>query len=206
MTKQVQGARKVGWRKAEIVAAAAECFMERGFHATKVDDVATRLGATKGRIYHHYSTKTELYFDVHREGMKRLFEAQQTVSSSLAPRDRLIAMLNAHALAMLEHHTYETAVAQGVQVHRFDQLSPEDRVTLQEQIDTRDTFEQLFKNALQSAIDAGEVAPRNVSISVKTMLGALQWSLVWYRPGPRETAAERKRLAESMVASLLLGL
>ncbi|WP_258397040.1 helix-turn-helix domain-containing protein [Paraburkholderia unamae] len=29
---------------------AAECFMEQGFHATSIDDVARRLGATKGRV------------------------------------------------------------------------------------------------------------------------------------------------------------
>ena len=61
--------------KQEILLKAAECFMEQGFHATSIDDVARRLGATKGRIYHHYPSKIELFFDVHREGMARLFEA-----------------------------------------------------------------------------------------------------------------------------------
>lgn len=180
--------------------------MERGFHATKVDDVAMRLGATKGRIYHHYSSKTELFFEVHREGMTRLFEAQAKVPRTGSARDRLIAMLQAHALAMLENHAFETVVAQGVQVHRFDQLSAEDRVTLQQEIASRDTFEQLFKEALQAAIDAGEVTPRNVSISIKTMLGALQWSLIWYRRRPGETAADRRRLADAMMETILQGL
>lgn len=43
--------------KQEILHMAAECFMEQGFHATSIDDVARRLGATKGRIYHHYPSK-----------------------------------------------------------------------------------------------------------------------------------------------------
>lgn len=199
------GARRAGWRKAEIISAAAECFTERGFHATKVDDVAARLGATKGRIYHHYPTKTALFFDVHREGMARLFAAQDAVTEQSSPRARLIAMLHAHARAMLDHHTYETVVSQGVQVHRFDQTTPEERETMQELIDSRDKFEDLFKDALGRAIDANEVTPRDVSISVKTMLGALQWSLIWYRPRASETEADRARLAEAMVASILLG-
>ena len=37
----------------EILDAAAECFMEQGFHATSIDAVARRMGATKGRVYHH---------------------------------------------------------------------------------------------------------------------------------------------------------
>jgi AcrR family transcriptional regulator len=205
MTKTAQGAKKKGWRKAEIIAAAAECFMERGYHATKVDDVAARLGATKGRIYHHYSSKTDLFFDVHREGMARLFAAQSAVVCRSGARDRLIAMLQAHAEAMLTHHTYETVVAQGVQVHRFDQTTPEERETMADLIATRDEFEGLFKSALDAAIAAGEVTPRDVSISVKMMLGALQWTLVWYRPRDGETEAERADLARRMVASVIAG-
>lgn len=207
MTKTPQRAKAKGWRKAEIIAAAAECFMEQGFHATKVDDVAARLGATKGRIYHHYPSKTALFFDVHREGMSRLFAAQDRVQDQDAgPRDKLIAMLHAHAQAMLEHHTFETVVAQGVQVHRFDQITPEDRRTMADLIATRDEFEALFKAALSTAIESGEVAPRDVSISVKMMLGALQWTLVWYRPRGGETDADREDLAHRMVASVIAGL
>ena len=39
-------------------------------------------------------------------------------------------MLHAHARAMLEHHTYETVVAQGVQVHRFEATTPDQRETM----------------------------------------------------------------------------
>src|SRR3954471_12026127 len=67
--------RSMADKKQEILAKAAECFMEQGFHATTIDDVARRLGSTKGRIYHHYASKTDLFFDVHREGMDRLFRA-----------------------------------------------------------------------------------------------------------------------------------
>ena len=59
----------------EILEAAAECFMEQGFHATSIDVVARRMGATKGRVYHHYQSKVDLFFDVHRLGMDLLFEA-----------------------------------------------------------------------------------------------------------------------------------
>ena len=59
----------------EILEAAAACFMEQGFHATSIDVVARRMGATKGRVYHHYQSKVDLFFDVHRLGMALLFVA-----------------------------------------------------------------------------------------------------------------------------------
>ncbi|EAQ04183.1 putative TetR-family transcriptional regulator [Pseudooceanicola batsensis HTCC2597] len=207
MSRTKKDDKPAGWRKAEIIEAAAQCFMERGYHATTVDDVATRLNATKGRIYHHYATKTDLFFDVHRTGMDRLFSAIRPVHDRGGPaRERLVAMLLAHARAMLEHHTYETVVAQGVQVHRFDQTTEGQRQTMRDLIATRDTLEQLFKSTLEDAIAEGTLAARDVSIAVKVLLGGLQWSIFWYRPQPGETEADRVALAEKMVAPLVAGL
>ena len=45
-----------------ILDAAALCFMERGFNATSIDDIARRLSATKGMVYHYFSSKAELFF------------------------------------------------------------------------------------------------------------------------------------------------
>lgn len=199
-------ARPKNWRKIEILDAAAECFMERGYHATSVDDVAARLDCTKGRIYHHYRSKTELFFDVHRAGMDRLFAAIDAVPDAASPDEQLCAMLVAHANAMLEHHTYENVVAQGVQVHRFDQTTDEQRATMRELIASRDAFEDRFKIVLRAAIAAGSVAPMDVSIAVKTLLGGLQWSIFWYRPRDGATAQERADLARKMVAPLIHGL
>ena len=195
------------WRKTEIVEAAAHCFMERGYHATGVDDVARRLGCTKGRIYHHYASKTDLFFAVHREGMARLFAAQEAILP--LPDDALeglAAMLQAHAQAMLEHHTYETVVAQGVQVHRFEATTPDQRETMAALIADRDRFEALFTDRLRLGITRGEIRESDVPITVKILLGALQWSIIWYRPRPGDDAARRADLAARMVAPLVEGL
>jgi AcrR family transcriptional regulator len=48
-------------RPAEILAAALECFRERGFTATRLEDVAARAGVTKGTIYLYYPSKEDLF-------------------------------------------------------------------------------------------------------------------------------------------------
>jgi AcrR family transcriptional regulator len=53
--------RRKAARPAEILAAALECFRERGFAATRLEDVAARAGVTKGTIYLYYSSKVELF-------------------------------------------------------------------------------------------------------------------------------------------------
>lgn len=205
-TRARRVATRRGWRKAEIIDAAAECFMERGYHATSVDDVAARLGCTKGRIYHYYATKTALFFDVHQEGMDRLFAALapalETKGDGLTV---LRAMCLAHAQAMFAHHSYENVVAQGVQVHRFD-ATPEHRATLRRLIDERDLFESRFKTAIRRAVEDGSLRPVDVSVTAKVILGALQWTSFWYRPGEGEDDASRRRLAEKMVDPLIEGL
>lgn len=193
--------------KQEILDTAAECFMQQGYHATSVDDVARRMGSTKGRIYHHYASKIDLFFDVHREGMRRLFDAVVPVSRSTGNGLQVLqAMLRAHALALLEHQTYESVVAQGVHMHRFGATTPSERQTLDELIASRDEFESLFKAQVTAAKKDGSLGNVDVSIAVKMMLGGIQWSLIWYRPekdtGPRARAA----LADKMVKVLIEGL
>jgi AcrR family transcriptional regulator len=48
-------------RPAEILQAALACFKERGFAATRLEEVAARAGVTKGTIYLYYPSKEELF-------------------------------------------------------------------------------------------------------------------------------------------------
>jgi len=56
-------------RPAEIAAAALDCFAERGFAATRLDDVATRAGITKGTLYLYFRDKEDLFKAVVRQGL-----------------------------------------------------------------------------------------------------------------------------------------
>lgn len=186
---------------------AAQCFMQQGYHATSIDVIARELGATKGRVYHHFHSKIELFFEVHREGMRRLFDAVLPASRTQgAALEVLERMLQAHVLALFEHFTYESVVVQGVHLHRFGAMTPGERRTLDELIATRDEFEDLFKQQLLLLKSTGGLKNTTVSIAAKTILGALQWSLVWYRPELDKNPAARAQLADSMVSVLLDGL
>lgn len=93
-------------------------------------------------------------------------------------------MLVAHARALLDNHSFENVVAQGVQLHRFGLGATIDaqRRTLSELIASRDAFEALFKRQAAAAKQAGLLADLDVDIAVKIVRGSLQWSLSWYQP------------------------
>lgn len=59
-TRPRRWARRRDARPGEIVEAALACFNERGFAATKLDDVARRAGVTKGTVYLYFASKEEL--------------------------------------------------------------------------------------------------------------------------------------------------
>jgi AcrR family transcriptional regulator len=67
--------RAVRWRRrkearpTEILVAALALFAERGFAATRLDDVALRAGVTKGTLYLYFPNKQELFEAVVRQAL-----------------------------------------------------------------------------------------------------------------------------------------
>jgi len=79
-------------RPAELVAAALRLFAERGFAATRLEDVAASAGVSKGTVY--------LYF----ESKERLFEAvvHGAVTPKLDQAGQLVASFEGSTAALLE--------------------------------------------------------------------------------------------------------
>ncbi len=56
-------------RPQELLAAAIDLFVERGFAATRLEDVARCAGVSKGTLYLYYTNKEELFKAVVRESI-----------------------------------------------------------------------------------------------------------------------------------------
>jgi AcrR family transcriptional regulator len=69
-------------RHGELTAAALEIFVEKGFAATRLDDVAKRAGVSKGTLYLYFESKEELFKAVVREGIvAELGEAEEFIDT-----------------------------------------------------------------------------------------------------------------------------
>lgn len=69
-------------RPGELAAAALDLFVERGFSATRLDDVAKRAGVSKGTLYLYFDSKEDLFKAVIREGyVAPLAEAEAALKS-----------------------------------------------------------------------------------------------------------------------------
>ena len=48
-------------RPGELLAAALDLFVEKGFSATRVDEVAARAGVSKGTLFLYFPSKVDLF-------------------------------------------------------------------------------------------------------------------------------------------------
>ena|SRR5690348_9788363 len=66
MPRRTAAARVLRWerrpdhRPDELLEAALHIFAERGYANTKLEDIAAKVGVTKGTIYHYFATKEDL--------------------------------------------------------------------------------------------------------------------------------------------------
>jgi AcrR family transcriptional regulator len=77
-------------RPTEIVSAALDCFAERGFAATRLEDIAQRAGVTKGTVYLYFPSKEELFKAVVRQFILPVLDARVEM---LAASDEPVAAL-----------------------------------------------------------------------------------------------------------------
>ncbi len=78
-------------RPKEITAAALAAFAERGYAATRVDDVAKRAGVSKGLLYLYFKTKEDLFKAVIRSFVVPRIDALTAIidSSEMSAEDFL---------------------------------------------------------------------------------------------------------------------
>ena len=99
MPKMYPGYREEVAKK--IVAEASALFMEKGYSATTMDDIAARLGVTKAAIYQYYKSKVDLFAAVAEfqrqelAGMlERSFEGRAVMEGASVLFDSLLDYIN----------------------------------------------------------------------------------------------------------------
>jgi AcrR family transcriptional regulator len=193
--------------RADILRAAAQCFMERGYSATSIDDVARSLGATKGRIYHHFPSKADLFAEVFRTGMDLNYEAVRPFVDEPGPAlPRWRKMATAHVMQMMLTKPFQRAVWIGVEMHLRGATTPEQRVVFNRLIEYRTEYGNLFRATLLQGRDEGVFRFDNLSITNQLMFMTLNSPIFWYSPRPGETRADTDRIAQQVVDYALGGL
>lgn len=189
----------------EILRAAAELFMEYGFAATSIDAVAEKLGATKGRIYHHYRSKADLFFDVQVAAMTRLNDEVEPIARSAGSAiERLSAMALRHTQIILNELPMQKVAVQGLERHLLGASAATKR--LRSVVKMRDDYETLFAEVIDAGIREGVFIDLPAKLATKPFFGALNWATVWFSQRRLQSAEAIDEIAHVLAAYALRGL
>lgn len=195
-TKQASGSRE------EILSAAAELFMDFGYAATSLDAVADRIGSTKGRIYHHYRSKADLFFDVQVTAMTRLIsEIEPIARGAGAPVQRLAAMALRHTQILLTELPMQKVAVQGLERNLLGAAVNRLRFVIR----MRDDYEGLFAEVIDEGIRAGELIDLPAQLATKPFFGAMNWATLWYSQRRLQDPEAINDIAQALAACAMRG-
>ena len=86
-----------GARRAQLLSAAQQIFVARGYHAAAMDEIAERAGVSKPVLYQHFPGKLDLYLallDHHTDALVRA--VRDALASTTDNKQRVAATMDAY--------------------------------------------------------------------------------------------------------------
>ncbi len=159
---------------------AARTFVQRGFAATSVSDIAAALGVTKAGLYHHINSKEELLFDIVSLGMDWLDEDVIKPTQEIHdPEERLREILVRHAILTACNEGWITILLD--EIHA---LRPAQRKKIESR--KRD-YVNLVRVTLEELKAAGRLRDIDPTVAALGVLGMIVWLPRWVKPRGRMT-------------------
>jgi AcrR family transcriptional regulator len=172
----------------KLLAISARRFAKGGFEATSMRDIAGEAGMLAGSMYYHFPSKNELIAAVYEAGVGEIGAAvDAAVARAHAPWTRLEAACTAHLGSLLSGRAHAA-----VMTADLSRLDPRLRRRL---VVMRDRYEKRFVE-LVAALPLPAATDRR--LWRLQLLGALNWTPTWYRPGGKSPAV----IAKALVAAL----
>jgi AcrR family transcriptional regulator len=191
-------------RPAEITAAAFSLFAEKGFAATRLDDVAARAGVSKGALYLYFETKEDLFQAVVRDtvspNVAAIVDLAQGFDGSFADLARLLLPRVAQLLgASNVGKVAKMVIGEG---RNFPELARHWHA------DVVAPALGAMTTLIAAAQARGEVAPGEPRLHAMSLIGPLLMGVLWnetFGPVGAEPVA-LERLATQHVQSALAGM
>ena len=173
-TQTARWKRRKAARPTEILDAALDCFAERGFAATRMDDVAVRAGVTKGTVYLYFETKEELFAALIRRELLPNIERLEAAASADVPAtvllERLMAIWAEHVVPSRASVLPKLIIGEA---GNFPELA---KLYLDEVIHRA---RALLGSVLRRGVQTGEFRPIDVDHVVYCVIGPLLFSVLW---------------------------
>jgi AcrR family transcriptional regulator len=162
-------------RPQEIVEAAMRLWAEKGFAATRLDDVAAEAGVAKGTIYLYFASKEALFEAALRQTLVATMESASGQAEGFGGSTReLLALFFGLVHRQLEDSgavvLMKVLIGEG---HRFPAL-----VTLHRELALSRGLETLAR-ILQRGVERGELRPDAVKTDPRIIMGPIMTAALW---------------------------
>ena len=162
-------------RPGELLDAALDLFVEKGYAATRSEEVAARAGVSKGTLYLYFENKEELFKAVVRENMVRhQTEGAEEIARFEGSTPELLEYL------MLEWwRRYGATKASGISKLVMSEASnfPDLARFFQEEVVT--PGHAMIRSVLQRGIERGEFRHVDMDLTVHSVLAPLLFLVTW---------------------------
>ena len=159
----------------DILDAAAQVIRRKGFHAASMADIAETVKLQKASLYHHVASKQEILLALLDRAIDMLTERIAPLAVQSAPADeKLRDMIHVYLQLMAEN-----ADLASVLLFEHRSLEPKQHTR---HIPNRDRFEALWRDVLSEGVKSGVFVCSDPALTVRGLLGLLNWTLTWYRP------------------------
>jgi AcrR family transcriptional regulator len=183
-------------RRREILEGASRVFRERGLHATGMRDIAAELDMHVGNLYYYFRNKQDLLAFCQQDALDGLLSRARTVrKEELRADTQLFKLIYAHV------HLLNYELPASLAHLEIEALEPEVRQPVLRQ---RDEYERLLRETVDEGIQSGLFRPTDPKVATLAILGAVNWTVKWFRPGgPAKIAEIARQFAEYLVMGLL---
>jgi TetR/AcrR family transcriptional regulator len=162
-------------RPGELLEAALDLFVEKGFAATRAEEVAVRAGVSKGTLFLYFPSKEELFKAVVRENLARqVSEGASELDSFTGPSGELLLHLMQQWWAR-----YGATKASGITKLILSEASnfPELARFYRDEVVTPGTA--LVRRVLQRGIDRGEFRQVDMPYAIHAIMAPLIFLVMW---------------------------
>ena len=161
-------------RPEEIISAALEVFTDRGFAATKLEEVARRAGVTKGTIYLYFENKEALFKALIRQTIVPVIAQGEELAKSFtgSARDLFERLVREYWRLVGETSLVGIPKLMMAEANNFPELAR----FYYEEVVTRG--HRLMAGVIERGIKAGEFRPVNVMIAAKLAMSPLMHAVI----------------------------
>ncbi len=185
-------------RETEVYATAAELFARKGFHATRMQDIADELGMQKGSLYYYFNSKDELLSKLVTGSVKEAQGCLQAIlESEQAPTKKLANAIDEHLRILQQNADLHLINAQEILMSLDEETAVTTNAILKE-------YENIWRAIIQEGINTGDFRPDlDQKIVVKALLGLTNSTLTWFEPTGR---LSRQEIAQIFAELIMNGL